>query len=178
MENVPKEILGILVAKISLHTTLNLRLTCKNINYKIEKYNKYWFSLYFKKNMFKVLKESNCLPEHIKIRGYYKMEIPYMTCMTDRKGDDVDQSIVNYYKFDNWDQEAKNLGYANKVVRMDYCRYMYLKETEPDFICHNSTHYGPYPNYIFSTSDINILDNSISCFYKSEINYFLKLKNK
>ena len=180
MDNIPKEILGIILAKIDLQTTLNLRLTCKKFDCKIQKYNKFWFIVYFKKNVFKVLKNANCLPTHVKIyRGSHnqmKTEIPYFACMTDKNGDDVYQSMVNYYNYNKWYRQAKDLGYTTKSARIDYCRCLYLKETEPNFICSNKDHYASFPNFIISLNDINILDDSISSFYDPKINYFQLLK--
>src|SRR4029078_6168739 len=117
----------------------------KNINQKIEKFNKYWFALYFKKNISTVLKEENSLPEHLKAyHGFHnniKIVFPYIECMTDRKGDDVDQSMENHSKFNYWYQQANNLGYRRESLKFDYCRLHYLKETEPNFACKYKSHY-------------------------------------
>ncbi len=179
MENIEKDTLGIALMKLTLKDIVNLRLTCKKLNEKIQKYNKYWFSLYFKKNMFKVLKEANNLPKHTKtFKGFNnlaKLEIPYLSCMTDREGDDVQQSMVNHYNFNKNFQEAENLGYFSKDFKMAYCTYCYLKETEPNFICKDISHYEYFPSYFFYMKDVNILNTSISTFYKCEVNYFRDL---
>ncbi len=188
MEKLGKEIIGILVLKLSVNDVLNLRFACKKLNSIILSYNKYWFLKCFGINtyhiMFKFLKGH--YHEYTQSDGK-KISLPDLNCTTNKSVNEVDAESEKHEKYSRWKMQGIELGLVNENkgdFLNAYIRYRFLKciyNDELFYPCQYSDHDNESERRVIYVAlerpmrQIFFLEDSFIPFYIFNKNYFKKL---
>ncbi len=189
MENLGKDILGVIILKLNIKAILNLRITCKKLNLRIISYNKYWFLKYFNIDTFNTLKKNKCIT-HTFQESYIQenqvvVKITPFVCFTyDEKYDDYDEisSLASVHpNYKKWKKEAESLGYIKESHEKDFIQGYILEQYLKDNMkpkCKHISHYPDFPKFLSfferPMTNIGIIEEELVPFYKNEENYFKK----
>ena len=121
MENLGKDISGIVVVGLNLKTVLNLRATYKKLNSMILRYNKYWFLQYFQMDPFNIFRNKKYIEhtyqqEYVQTNGVVVNLINIGCFVNNCEHDDINNLTYKHPNYKNWKKQAKILGYIKELV--------------------------------------------------------------
>jgi len=181
MEDIGKDILGLIVLKLEMKDVLNLRLTCRKLNEIIINFNKYWFVKSFEYNYpycEKFLRHFN--HTHWDASYKFSFKAPYIQCVSPSYIPEelnlIDEEVLKHplYKewVNKWKSITKNRSFP-ETYKKGYIRGKYLKNKYPDFKCPNKEHYThKLKKSWLKMNNINVINENIVEFYDHEKKYF------
>ena len=151
MENISKDILGIIVGYLDVGEVLKLRLMCKHLKDCIASFNKYWFYWYFKENdadRFQMLVETglskhNYFASEKSLPSGETFQFPYLECISHNHDiKPVKESMIQDSDYHLWKREANSLEFfdgENELEKFEtaYCLMQYCKKAEHLFVIKN-----------------------------------------
>jgi hypothetical protein len=174
---VSKDVLGIIILKLSYPDVLNLRATSKDLRDVIATFNKFWFLKYLKRwAKFNQFDRYLCTHINYSYRiDNYMLDISYIQCLTPNEMKKYAFRVVREHeKYNSWLNEFERITKSDfKRIRKAYIREKYLKDKYPNHKCKNLEHYSKSidEKYLEQTN-INVINDALILYYCFEFSYF------
>jgi hypothetical protein len=190
-----KDILSLIVLKISFADVLNLRATCKYIDRCIRSYNKFWFLKWldrayrFKGNPDEAeeLKSINLGKKTCPI--YSSLNIPYINCVykdyysskySAWPAIKLIDTVMLHPQYPIWVKEFQKVAPKEILKIKDYeegyCNAKYCRLLFPDYECENHYKITIDKKYLLQNFP-EIIDEKLVQIYNSQKNYFISYLN-
>lgn len=182
---VSKDVLGIIILKLSYRDVLNLRATCKDFRDVIATFNKFWFLKYLKRwEKFDTDQFDRYLCTHINhsfIIGHRIVDISHVQCLTpDQMREHSFHIIKEHEKYNTWSNEFKSItdDEESESLRRAYIIQKYLKDKYPNHKCTDLTHLsGSIDEKYLEQTNINVINDALKKYCFFEFSYFDVLIN-